>query len=367
MIGDSHIGMGYPNSVDKWTKVHEEYFKDFLIPLLKREVKPGDIIVHVGDLFDNRNTIPINLLNYAQRLLEEISQIAPIHLIVGNHDMWHKSSSEINSVNIYKYMPNIFIYEKPKKLIYNNLNLLFVPYIEKKSEMKKILKENTDCNYVFCHSDLNGGIMHLNSAGHKNTDKIDVEEFNNYKKVFSGHYHRVQSHKNFTFVGSIFEMDRNDMDNQKGIFVLDTNNGNEIFFANNISPKFKKVYLMSELDIEKLENISSKDWIDLYISNSILIGNRKLRRKLEIMLESGNFASVEYVDDLKLEESKNESLNDKQPIEEKVVSLNLEYDNIIREYIVEQKWENEKIRNGVLTEFNEVIKIYKDTEQPEKY
>ena len=77
LIGDTHIGLGYPNTTDKWHKVHIEYFRDFLIPLLKKEVKEGDIIVHLGDLFDNRNIIPINLLNYGMDVVEEISKILP--------------------------------------------------------------------------------------------------------------------------------------------------------------------------------------------------------------------------------------------------------------------------------------------------
>ena len=68
LIGDTHIGLGYPNNADKWFKVHREYFSDFLMPLLKSRVEPGDIIVHLGDLFDNRNVIPINLMNYTLAL-----------------------------------------------------------------------------------------------------------------------------------------------------------------------------------------------------------------------------------------------------------------------------------------------------------
>jgi calcineurin-like phosphoesterase family protein len=82
LIGDTHIGLGYPNSVDKWFKVHQEYFGEFLIPLLKKEVKNGDIIIHLGDLFDNRNVVPINLLNYGMDIVEEISKIAPFHIII---------------------------------------------------------------------------------------------------------------------------------------------------------------------------------------------------------------------------------------------------------------------------------------------
>ena len=121
LIGDTHIGLGYPNSVDKWYKVHQQYFSDFLIPLLKKEVNPGDIIVHLGDLFDNRNIIPINLLNYGMDIVEEISKIAPLHIIIGNHDLYSKSASEINSVRPFKYIPNVEIYDTPKVLNYNNL------------------------------------------------------------------------------------------------------------------------------------------------------------------------------------------------------------------------------------------------------
>ena len=77
IIGDSHIGLGYPNKEAAWNKVHVEYFNEFLIPLLKREVKEGDIIVHMGDLFDNRNVIAINILNYGMKIVEQISSIAP--------------------------------------------------------------------------------------------------------------------------------------------------------------------------------------------------------------------------------------------------------------------------------------------------
>ncbi len=130
LIGDTHIGLGYPNSVDKWHKVHREYFTEFLIPLLKTEVGPHDIIVHLGDLFDNRNVIPINLLNYGMDVVEEISKIAPLHIIIGNHDLWSKSASEINSVRPFRYIPNVKIYDKTDVLEYNGLRILMMPYVE---------------------------------------------------------------------------------------------------------------------------------------------------------------------------------------------------------------------------------------------
>jgi hypothetical protein len=243
-----------------------------------------------------------------------------------------------------------------------------LPWVEKKQDQVNVLKRFSGCDYLFCHSDLNGARMHLTSVAHKNPDKIDVEEFSGFKNVYSGHIHILQVNKNFTFVGNNFEMDRNDLGNQKGIFILDTLSDDELFIPNNISPRFKKIYIRSQEDIESLEKVSTKDYIDLFISNSLLINNRKLRRKLEIMLESGNFASVEYMDDLALmrdQKMREMGIEDDELINEEVEidvtpTIQLEYTDMIRDYINGSKYDSDKIKNGVLQEFNEVVKIYDD-------
>jgi len=363
LIGDTHIGLGYPNSVDKWFKIHKEYFSNFLIPLLIREVKPGDIIVHLGDLFDNRNIIPINLLNYGMDIVEEISKIAPLHIIVGNHDLWSKSASSINSVRPFRYIPNVTVYDSTDLLVYNGIKILMMPYIENRLDQIKLINDNSNCDYLFCHSDLNGCKMHLTSVAHKNADKIDIEDFNIFSKVRSGHIHLVQSNNQFTFVGSIFQMDRNDIGDQKGIFVIDTNDGSEQFFPNTYSPVFKKFSVSNEDDIDRLDELKdTKDYVDLSISNNLLISNRKLRRKLEVMLEKGNFASVDYIDDITKELVDGEEVNESIELDENgmEISVQLEYEDYIKEYILKQKYDNDKFKSGIVNEFDEVIKIYNE-------
>lgn len=358
LLGDSHIALGYPNNTDKWHKVHIEYFEEFLIPLLKEKVKKGDIIIHLGDLYDNRNIIPINLLNYGINIVEQIANIAPLHILVGNHDCWHKTSSNITTLKPFMYIPNVFVYDKTTVIEYNGHKLCMMPYIEKKEEQISLIKENLDCSYLFCHSDLNGAKMHLTSAAHKNNDKIDIDEFSNFKKVYSGHIHILDRHKNFTFVGNNFEMDRNDIDNQKGLFILDTNKELELFIPNNISPKFKKIYVNKEEDIDLLTENVAKDWVDLFVSNNLLVSNRKLRRKIEGVLQNGSFASVEYIDDISIKEEIVEDITANENL-----TINLDYDEYIKNYIDVQKYEIDKVKNGVLKVFNEVIEIYKESKK----
>jgi calcineurin-like phosphoesterase family protein len=364
MLADSHIGLGYPNKTEKWFKVHQEYFSKFLIPLLKERIKPGDIIIHLGDLFDNRNVIPINLLNYGMDVVEEISKIAPFHIIVGNHDCWSKSSDEINTIRPFKWIPNVHIYDKTSKIEFNDLKLCLMPYIERRLEQINLINSNKDCDYLFCHSDLNGCRMHLTSVGHRNSDKIDAEDFKSFKRVFSGHIHIRQVNTNFEFIGSNFQMDRNDYGDQKGITVLDTNTGETEFIPNLVSPVFKKVRVVKEEDIELLEELKgSKDYIDISISNSLLISNRKLRRKLEIILEGGGFSSIEYIDDItkKLEDGEEVEVIDESFDEDSIdISIQLDYEDYIKEYILKQKYDNSKFKDGILSEYDGIIEIYKE-------
>lgn len=369
LIGDTHIGLGYPNNADKWFKVHREYFSDFLIPLLKSRVEPGDIIVHLGDLFDNRNVIPINLMNYTLDIVEEISKIAPFHIIIGNHDLYSKSTGEINSVRPFKHIDNIFIYDKPTKIEFEGVGILMVPYIDNRKEQISIINNNKDCKYLFCHSDLNGAKLHMTSAGHRNADKIDIEDFKDFRKVYSGHYHIVQRDQNFTFVGSIFQMDRNDYKDQKGIFIIDVENEEEEFVENKVSPVFRKYNVISETDVEGLDALrNSKDYIDLSISNNLLISNRKLRRKLEVLLENSGFASVDYIDDIvtKVDESVVTTPDEEFDEEKLDISIQLDYADYIKEYINKQKYDNDTFREGVVTEYDEVIKIYNENYSSKK-
>lgn len=363
LIGDVHLSLGFPNNADKWFKTHKQYFESFLIPLLKEKVKPGDIIVQLGDLFDNRNIIPIHHLNYALYIVEEISRIAPLHILVGNHDMYNKSAGEINTLKPFKYIPNVFIYDMPQKINFNNRSILMMPFIEHRLEQIKYLKEYSGCDYLFCHSDLNGAKMHLTSVANRNADKIDSLDFIGYKKVMTGHIHIRQVIDNITFVGSIFQMDRNDYKDQKGIFIIDTETGEEQFIENNISPVFQKLSIITEQDVEKLDDYrGSKDYIDLAISNNLLISNRKLRRKLEAVLESGGFASIEYIDDIVQAVNEDVDSTSEEPIDESKIdiSIQLDYGDYIKEYIMKQKYENDKFREGVVDEYDEIIKIYNE-------
>lgn len=361
MITDTHFGI-YLNNLDKWLNMMESTFYDFVIPYLKENTKEGDVLIHLGDLFDNRNSLPIIVINKVEKILKEISDILPLHIMVGNHDLWNKGSNDVNSVRLFGYMnKNIKVYESTTVLELGGQEIVLMPWVEKRIDMINQISKNPG-DYLLCHSDLNGCKMHLNSIAHRNADKIDVEEFRNYKKVFSGHIHITQDQNNFKFIGSLYQMDRNDYGDQKGITILDLDTDEISFIPNTYSPIFKKVRVMNEEDVDDLDELAgTKDYVDISISNTLLMSNRKLRRKLEVILEKSNFASVEYIDDVSLITEGNDEEEVIEIDEETLdISIQLDYEDYVKEYILKQKYDNSKFKDGILNEYDEVIKIYKE-------
>jgi DNA repair exonuclease SbcCD nuclease subunit len=363
LVGDTHIGLGYPNSVDRWHRVHQQYFSEFLLPLLRREVREGDVIVHLGDLFDNRNVIPINLMVFGMTVVEEMAALAPLHIILGNHDCWHKSSSEINSIRPFRWIPGVTLHESPAAVELAGRRLLMMPYVERRTDQLQIMDGHRGCDYLLCHSDLSGARMHLTSVAHKNPDKIGIEEFRHFAKVYSGHIHIRDTHRNFKFVGNVFQMDRNDYGDDKGVLAVDVASGAETFWRNGVSPRFERVSVTSEADLALLDGVDFGNYVDLSVSSSMLVGNRKLRRKLEVILESRQFASVTYLDDMSLGgggEPGDAGASGPAPEDagQQAAPL-LEFKSYIREYI-EGLQSSPAVRAGMLAEYDEVVRIYEE-------
>ena len=63
-----------------------------------------------------------------------------------------------------------------------------------------------------------------------------------------------------------------------------------------------------------------------------------------------------------------EELNESQKVDEDNldISINLDYEDYIKEYILKQQYDNSKFKNGILTEFDEIIRIYNENYSSKK-
>lgn len=265
MLADIHFGLHAVSM--KWLDQTVDYFENFFIPLLKENIKPNDVLFILGDVFDNRLSINSIVLNRVVNLFVDISKLLPIKIIIGNHDTAYKNNNDINSLNIFNYIPNIDVYKDPVVYECCSKNILLIPWRQNNESFLDALKEAKKADYVFCHHDFSG--LRYNNFSCLE-DGIDAKDLTQVKKVYSGHIHLKQKYRNVQMVGNPFHQTRNDRENSKGIFCLDLETGEELFFENNYSPKFIQLVLMDLMNtpLKQFEQLIRNNIVDLIIKKN---------------------------------------------------------------------------------------------------
>lgn len=302
-ISDLHYGK-YTLDSDKWLKLMTSYMYEWFIPTVKKHIKKDDKIIILGDIFDNRNSINLKVITAVVKLFEDLSKLGEVHAIVGNHDMYLMNNPEINSVCMIRNIPNVFIYEKPTVMTFANKDVVFMPWIHGKDNELEVISKYSGANLLLCHSDLNGCRTQLYPTRPHNRKILEIDDFKGFDRVFSGHIHIQQTINNFTFVGAPYHLDRNDIGNEKGIWVYDVKTGKELFIENDFSPQFKKIEIYDEAALKTLkEEDFNNDFIDLHISKTFLSSNPKLRLQVEKITNKWKINEVFYINDI-IEEKK---------------------------------------------------------------
>lgn len=266
-LADTHLGM----KGDDETVLNDcyHYYNDILIPYMESNVEVDDILVHLGDVFDNRSNIGIHTIYYAINIFEKFSNIFnDIRICVGNHDMWAKNSTEVTALHSFKYIKNTKIYFTPTIETIRRKNILFMPWIENLNEQKELIKKS-NVDYVFGHLQIGGCVS--NSKGTK-LDGDDMVHSDDFKKaqVYAGHIHIKQDYKNVHYVGNPYHKDRGDLGNVKGITILDLDSGKTEFIENTFSPKYisENIYDILDETIEEVKNRWTNNYVDLKIKNA---------------------------------------------------------------------------------------------------
>lgn len=292
MITDTHLGVR--NSSVEWMDIIREYFYNFFIPLIKKEKKDGDFLIHLGDVFDSRQSLNLLVMNDGLMIFEEISKIMPIVIILGNHDIYKKLTNDVNSVKILKWIPNIKIYEEPEILKISGKKLLLMPWRANHHEEEECVKNNP-ADFLFCHSDVQGLKFNKHTVIEAGMDFSAIKQF---RKVYSGHIHYAQKKENFRMLGCPYPMTRSDVNNEKGVWCFDIEHETENFYPNNYSPKFIRITFerLLEMEEEEAKEYVRNNFVDVIVDQkwtmnfpfSVFYDDIQGYRKLEFVPRIGN-------------------------------------------------------------------------------
>ena len=276
IITDTHFG------ARKGSKLFHDYFEkfynDIFFPALDKE--GITTVIHMGDAFDSRKGIDFKALDWSKRVVfEPLKQRGiTMHLMVGNHDAYYKNTNSINAIELLlEEYDNVITYSKATEVEVGGLPILFIPWInEENSESTFKLIETSSCQCAMGHLELTGFRAHrgcIMENGH------DSKLFENFKKVYSGHYHTRSSDGKIFYLGNPYEMFWNDVNDERGFHFFDTetlehtpvNNpyqlfhniyyedtDHQLFDATIYSDKIVKVIVKKKSDITKFEKFIDK-------------------------------------------------------------------------------------------------------------
>lgn len=268
ILGDVHFGVRSSNM--EWFEITKSYFEDYFIPLLEKEYKEGDILIQLGDIFENRQIVNLKINSYVVSLFERLGKILPVILIAGNHDIYFKRTNEVTSLDSLRFIPGINVVKDDELIEIGNKSCLLMPWRHSPEHESETLKKYPNADYVFCHSEMQGVLL---NAKVKQEEGTKVSKFKNYKRVYSGHIHFSQKIGNVVMVGNAYQMTRSDIGNAKGVYLLDLDTERHTFFENNVTPEFRKINLQKILDIPlgELKDLIKNNFNDFYISSEIMI------------------------------------------------------------------------------------------------
>jgi DNA repair exonuclease SbcCD nuclease subunit len=220
IIGDTHCGIR--NSSEIFLNNANQFYSNIFFPYCKENgIKQ---VLHLGDYYDHRKFVNFKALNWNRKhFLEPLRDHGmSMDIILGNHDTYHKNTSELNSLKelLGHFMNEINLVLEPTVLEYGKLRMALLPWINKDNYDQSLdFIKNCKADFLAGHLELTGfdlmkGVQHAHGMDHK--------IFSRFEKVFSGHFHTKSEKDNVMYLGSQMEFSWSDAHDPKYFHILDT-------------------------------------------------------------------------------------------------------------------------------------------------
>jgi len=253
LLNDTHFGARNDSNI--FDEYFYKFYDDIFFPYLKEHnIKT---LIHLGDIVDRRKYINYRIAhNFRNKFMQRLWQDKiDTHILIGNHDIYYRNTNKVNAVQeLCTALDGVnepYIYEDPKVVNFDGLNILMMPWINPENENHCLEMLNTaKAEICMGHFDLNGFRMMDHMVQTHGYDKSIVSRF---EQVYSGHFHHKNGDGQVLYLGSQYEMTWSDYNNEKGFHIFDTDT-RQIEFIKNPHTIFKKlVYDDTETNYDKFD------------------------------------------------------------------------------------------------------------------
>lgn len=325
ITGDLHSEEGlYTNICIDYLNNLEEYCK-------KNDIK---IIVFTGDILEKSSRIKNEaFLPLFFKFIELEENGFDMYFILGNHDIFNNKNDSMIEVFI-KFGT---VVKTSEVFEIGGHEVTMLPYTQSEFDIP------TQGEYLITHLPIaNFTFDNEVKASEKKAFKINL--FENYKRVFSGHFHRFQEKENICYHGSPYQLSYGEKDTKKGFIVFDLDKNSYEFIEYDEAPKYKII------DIKELEKGINKS----EIKNCFIKVN--IDKKVEDFIKIKHLLYENGALEVKQQFISNKNEEDTKEIK---IDINNSLKEMLEEYITEQEF---KMENKILDK-EKLLKLFHKIEK----
>jgi DNA repair exonuclease SbcCD ATPase subunit/DNA repair exonuclease SbcCD nuclease subunit len=242
-LSDTHI---------KSLKQHDEYTQVFekIYEHLRNE--KVDYIVHTGDIAHTKTQISPEFVDMCGNFFTNLAEIAPLHIILGNHDGNLRNSNRqdaISPIVTALNNPRITLYKNSGEYIVNDtLSFNVLSIFDKEGWVKPSSRDRI--NIALYHGSINGVITDTGYVIEHGDDVIDIFEGHDYALLGDIHLanQKVDPDGRMRYAGSTLQQNFGETDD-KGFLIWNIRDKN-IFDVRHICIPNPRPFITIELGLE---------------------------------------------------------------------------------------------------------------------
>ena len=307
IISDQHFG------ARKNSKLFHDYFlkfyNDIFFPTLEKE--GITTVIDMGDTFDSRKGIDFSVLSWAKNnYYDRLKDMGcTVHTIVGNHTAYYKNTNQVNAVDLLlREYDNVTIYSEATEIKLGDLNVIMIPWINSDNEKKTLsMIEKSKSPVCMGHLELKGFRIH---RGYVMEIGTDVNVFDKFDKVYSGHYHTRSDNGKVYYLGNPYEMFWNDYNDTRGFHIFDTETLEHTPIDNPYT-MFKSI----DYDDTPYQTFDSRDFEDKIVK--VIVRKKSSMKDFEKFIDklySSNIAELKVVENFQIKNEEFEAFESEDTI-----------------------------------------------------
>jgi DNA repair exonuclease SbcCD nuclease subunit len=281
MITDQHFGVR--NDQPLFMENQLKFYKETFFPHLdKQKIKT---VFMLGDTWDRRKYVNLNTLHmFKKHYFDELAKRdIKVIMIYGNHDVYHRNTNEVNSVDFLEgEYKNIHVVKSHEVINVGGVDFGFISWVnnENLEDSMKFIK-TAPCRILCGHFEIKSFEMVKGSVCEHGFDKT---LFDRYDEVWSGHFHVIGTDGKIQYLSNTNQTNWSDYGLKKGFWEFDTKTMSKKHIENPFS-LYEKIAFSDDFDIISFDYAAYSDKIVRVYVKNFEVANRK---KLDLYMDKLN-------------------------------------------------------------------------------